>query len=69
MPTSLAVSPGVSGGEVLATLVGFTLLYGLLAVVEVGLIVHYVKAGLPDVSRESADAPDSDGSRPLTFAY
>jgi cytochrome d ubiquinol oxidase subunit I len=69
MPTSLAVSPGVSGGEVLATLLGFTLLYGLLAVVEVGLIVRYVKAGLPDVSREQADTPDNEADRPLTFAY
>jgi cytochrome d ubiquinol oxidase subunit I len=69
MPTSLAVSPTVSAGEVLATMVGFTLVYGALAVVEVGLLVHYVKAGLPDVSRELSDTPQDDGDRPLTFAY
>jgi cytochrome d ubiquinol oxidase subunit I len=69
MPTSLAVSPTVSAGEVLATMVGFTLLYGALAVVEVGLLVHYVKAGLPDVTREASDTPESEGERPLTFAY
>ena len=69
MPTSLAVSPAVSGAQVLTTLIGFTVLYGGLAVVEVGLIVHYVKAGLPDVSRESADTPENESSRPLTFAY
>jgi cytochrome d ubiquinol oxidase subunit I len=69
MPTSLAVSPTVSAGEVLATMIGFTLLYGALAVVEVGLLAHYVKAGLPDVSRELADTPDNESDRPLTFAY
>jgi cytochrome d ubiquinol oxidase subunit I len=69
MPTSLAVSPTVSGGEVLATMIGFTVLYGALAVVEIGLLMHYIKAGLPDVSREMADSPDNDGERPLTFAY
>jgi cytochrome d ubiquinol oxidase subunit I len=69
MPTSLAVSPTVSGAQVLLTLIGFTVLYGGLAVVEVGLIVHYVKAGLPDVSREAADTPDNESGRPLTFAY
>jgi cytochrome d ubiquinol oxidase subunit I len=69
MPTSLAVSPTVSGGEVLATMIGFTVLYGGLAVVEIGLLMHYIKAGLPDVSREMSDSPDNDGERPLTFAY
>jgi cytochrome d ubiquinol oxidase subunit I len=69
MPTSLAVSPTVSSTEVLLTLVGFTVLYGALAVVEVGLIVHYVKAGLPDVTRELTDTPADQADRPLTFAY
>jgi cytochrome d ubiquinol oxidase subunit I len=69
MPTSLAVSPTVSAGEVMATMIGFTLLYGALAVVEIGLLMHYIKAGLPDVSRELADTDENDGERPLTFAY
>jgi len=69
MPTSLAVSPTVSAGEVLATMIGFTLLYGALAVVEIALLVHYIKAGLPDVSREMSDTHENDGERPLTFAY
>jgi cytochrome bd ubiquinol oxidase subunit I len=69
MPTSLAVSPTVSAGEVLATMIGFTLIYGALAVVEIGLLMHYIKAGLPDVSREQSDTHENDGERPLTFAY
>jgi cytochrome d ubiquinol oxidase subunit I len=50
-------------------MIGFTLLYGALAVVEIGLLVHYIKAGLPDVSREMSDTDQNDGERPLTFAY
>jgi len=69
MPTSLAVSPQVSGAAVLTTLIGFTLLYGALAVVEIALLMRYIKAGLPDVSRELADTPDNEADRPLTFAY
>jgi cytochrome bd ubiquinol oxidase subunit I len=69
LPTSLAVSPTVSATQVLITLIGFTVLYGGLAAVEIGLLVHYIKAGLPDVSRESADTPENAADRPLTFAY
>ncbi|MDO5533401.1 MAG: cytochrome ubiquinol oxidase subunit I [Propionibacteriaceae bacterium] len=47
LPTASAVSPGVSAGEVFATMVLYTLIYGALAVVEVGLMTKYVKAGLP----------------------
>ena len=47
LPTASAVSPGVGAGTVFASMIGFTLLYGALAVVEVGLMVHYAKAGLP----------------------
>ena len=47
LPTASAVSPGVSAGEVFATMVLYTVIYGLLAVVEVGLMIKYVKLGLP----------------------
>ena len=39
------VSPGVSAGEVLTTLIGFTLLYGVLAVVDLYLMKKYAKEG------------------------
>ncbi|MCB2223609.1 MAG: cytochrome ubiquinol oxidase subunit I [Actinobacteria bacterium] len=42
------VSPGVSAGEVLVTLIGFTLLYGLLAVVDVYLMKKYAQEGVTD---------------------
>jgi cytochrome d ubiquinol oxidase subunit I len=62
--TSNGVSPGVSSWEVAITLVGFTLLYGGLAVVEVGLLRKQIRAGLPTIAA-SAEAAD----RPTTFSY
>jgi cytochrome d ubiquinol oxidase subunit I len=45
MKTSAGVSAN-SAGEVLASLIIFTLLYGALAVIEAGLMLKYIKAGL-----------------------
>ncbi|HHU38961.1 MAG TPA: cytochrome ubiquinol oxidase subunit I [Propionibacterium sp.] len=47
LPTASAVSPGVGAGSVFATMVLYTVIYGILAVVEVGLMIKYVKLGLP----------------------
>ncbi|MBH5335890.1 cytochrome ubiquinol oxidase subunit I [Streptomyces pactum] len=49
MKTGDAVSPGVSTTEVIVSMSVFTLLYGVLAVIEVRLLAKYAKAG-PDVS-------------------
>ena len=46
MNTSNGVSPGVSPTEAWISLVSLTVLYGVLAVVEVGLIVRFSKRGL-----------------------
>jgi cytochrome d ubiquinol oxidase subunit I len=46
MRTSAGVSPN-SAGEVLASLIVFTLLYGVLAVIEAGLMLKTIRAGLP----------------------
>jgi cytochrome bd ubiquinol oxidase subunit I len=45
MKTSAGVSAN-SAGEVLASLIIFTLLYGVLAVIEAGLMLKYIKGGL-----------------------
>ncbi|MGV8908690.1 MAG: cytochrome ubiquinol oxidase subunit I [Propionicimonas sp.] len=66
LPTMSAVSPGVSAFEVGLTMVLYTLIYGVLAVVEVGLLMHYIKLGLPDVT-EPKVLTDEDA--PLSFAY
>jgi cytochrome d ubiquinol oxidase subunit I len=65
--TAAGVSPGTTAAEVLTSLIVFTVLYGGLAVIEVGLQLKYVRAGLP-----AADPPadrDADAERPLAFAY
>jgi cytochrome d ubiquinol oxidase subunit I len=83
--TAQAVSPGISAAEVWTSLIGLTLVYGALAVVELWLIVRFVRAGVtsgdghptPGFSPEPPDddaAPGSDGGRRadddvLQFAY
>ena len=50
MPTAAGVSPTNDTLAVLVTMVGFTVLYGILAVVMLGLVVRRVKAGLPEAT-------------------
>jgi cytochrome d ubiquinol oxidase subunit I len=47
MPTAIAVSPNNSVVMVLITMIGFTLLYGALALVMLGLVIRRVRHGLP----------------------
>jgi cytochrome d ubiquinol oxidase subunit I len=48
MNTAIAVSPNNSVAMVLFTMIGFTLLYGALALVMLGLVVRRVREGLPE---------------------
>ena len=66
LPTASGVSPGTTSSEVLTSLIGFTLLYGGLAVVEVKLMLRSIRPGLAPVTPD--DAPD-DSDKPLSFAY
>jgi cytochrome d ubiquinol oxidase subunit I len=72
MTTPNGVSPGVSAGEAGASLISLTAVYAVLAVIELGLIIKYVRAGAeefsepPDV-RIGGDPTDTD--RPMAFAY
>lgn len=65
MPTAAGVSPGVTLTEVWLSLILYTVIYGALAVIEVGLFVKYAKAGLPDVAPVEIRKDDE----PLSFAY
>ena len=65
MPTAAGVSPGTTTAEVLTSLIAFTALYGLLAVVEMRLLLTYVKKGLPEIDDTVHDEHDG----PLAFAY
>jgi cytochrome d ubiquinol oxidase subunit I len=70
LTTPKGVSPGVSSGEVLTSLIVFTLLYGVLAVVEIGLTAKYVKVGAdPYVEPPDPSLTGGDADRPLSFAY
>jgi cytochrome d ubiquinol oxidase subunit I len=66
MPTSAGVSPGVTSTEILISLIGFTLVYGLLAVIEVKLLLRAIAGGLPEIQQPSdrpTDQQDGGGGR------
>ena len=76
--TAQAVSPGVSAGEVLTSLIALTVVYGVLAVVEVGLIARFVRRGITTgdghpTPTGTPDGPDrrrrARGRRRPPFAY
>jgi cytochrome d ubiquinol oxidase subunit I len=67
MPTFAGVSPTVPAWQVLSTMIGYTVLYGVLAVVEVGLIVRTVRQGPPDVVVDPF--VDRELDAPLTISY
>jgi cytochrome bd ubiquinol oxidase subunit I len=72
MFTRDGVSPLVGPGLVTTSLVVSSLLYLVLAIVEVRLLVRYAKAGPPDEEPAEAE-PSADGEspaeRPMSFAY
>ena len=65
MKTSAGVSAN-SAGEVLASVIILTLLYGGLAIVEGGLMFKYARAGL---DAEEPAGPASGEQEPLTLVY
>ena len=65
MTTASAVSPTVTSFDVIVSMVIFTVLYGVLAVIEMGLLTKTIKQGLPAAS----DVKVVEGNQPLTFAY
>jgi cytochrome d ubiquinol oxidase subunit I len=74
--TAQAVSPGVTATEIWISLSVLTLLYGVLAVIELGLITHFVRRGVTtgDQSPTPAGAdpdrhPDDREDDVLSFAY
>ena len=70
MTTAQSVSPTVSVTEALISLIVLTLLYAGLAVVEVRLMLTYIRAGADPVPVVGDDDPDAHGpDRPLAFAY
>ena len=68
MKTEAGVSPTLTVFQVATSLIVFTLLYGALAVIEVGLLIRAVKIGPPETV-ELIDADEANSGRPLTFSY
>ena len=67
--TENGVSAVVSAGSVLFTMVVFTLLYGVLAFIEVGLVLKVIKNGpATELDYEDPQLGGSD-SKPLVMAY
>ena len=63
--------PGVSASEAATSLIVLTLLYAVLAVVEIGLMVKYIRRGadpFEEPPRPSLRGP-ADDDAPLAFAY
>jgi cytochrome d ubiquinol oxidase subunit I len=72
--TADAVSPLVSATEVWITMIGFTLVYLILAIIEVKLLLTYIRRGAPedvveDPYAEAVAAEKSDADKELYFAY
>lgn len=59
---SQAVSPTVTSGEVMTSLVGFTLLYALLAIAGISLFVKYAKLG-PDHAPAKSEVQGTKGAQ------
>ncbi|EYR62332.1 cytochrome BD ubiquinol oxidase subunit I [Actinotalea ferrariae CF5-4] len=77
MLTATGVSTSVPAGMVLTSMIGFTLLYAVLAVLWFRLMVRYAVEGVaatetdpsPEAQRLAAQNPDDGADKPLSFAY
>lgn len=76
MFTAAAVSPGVTGGELLFSVITLTLVYAVILVFELLLLVRYVRSGVAGAMPELAPARDADDDDTpekrddvLAFAY
>jgi cytochrome d ubiquinol oxidase subunit I len=72
--TERGVSTAVPPGLILTSLITFTVVYGVLAVVWFRLMHRYAVEGVPDVVHDEspearAERTDDDADRPLSFAY
>ena len=68
MTTSSGISPSVSAGEVWTSLITLTLVYAVLALIEVKLLLKYIAVGAPEFEKP-VDPADRDENAPLVFAY
>jgi cytochrome d ubiquinol oxidase subunit I len=67
MTTATGVSPSVSAGEVWVSMIAYTLVYLVLAVVEVKLFLTYVRRGAEPFEDPASHGSDEDA--PLQYSY
>jgi cytochrome d ubiquinol oxidase subunit I len=68
--TADAVSPLVTSTEVWISMIGFTAVYAILAVIEVALLLKFIKQGAPEqVTADPYAEAKSEEDKPLYFAY
>ncbi|MDR2929531.1 MAG: cytochrome ubiquinol oxidase subunit I [Propionibacteriaceae bacterium] len=65
LPTLQGLSPSVGVGPVWFSMIVYTLVYAVLAVIEVRLLLKYIKIGLAP----KVDVSIKDEAEPLSFAY
>jgi cytochrome d ubiquinol oxidase subunit I len=66
--TANGVSPSITATEVWISLIGFTLVYGILAVIEVKLLLKYIRLGAPETVVEDP-YEEAQSNDKLYFAY
>ncbi|MFW0155237.1 cytochrome ubiquinol oxidase subunit I [Rothia sp. P6271] len=73
MFTAAGVSPEVSAGTILFSLITLGLLYGVLAIVEIYLLTKYVRSGIvasmPELLEDDEDTNHDEKRDVLAFAY
>ncbi|HVE25889.1 MAG TPA: cytochrome ubiquinol oxidase subunit I [Sporichthya sp.] len=67
--TEDSVSPSVSTFDVATSLTVLTLLYGVLAVIELKLLFRYARSAPPPIEPHGPDDIDAEAEQPLAFAY
>ncbi len=69
MTTASGVSPGVSVGEAWTSVITLTLVYAVLMVIEIGLMLTYVRRGADPFEEPPTPTLSEQSDEPLTFAY
>jgi cytochrome d ubiquinol oxidase subunit I len=69
MTTASGVSPGVSVGEAWTSVITLTLVYAVLMVIEIGLMLRYVRRGADPFEEPPRPKLSEPSDEPLTFAY
>jgi cytochrome d ubiquinol oxidase subunit I len=69
MTTERAVSPGISIAEAGISIVSLTLVYAALAVIEVALMLKYIRRGAEPFHEPPDPKRGVDSDEPLSFAY